>query len=95
MVIANYLRDRAQQDVGICMAILDESKTLSGAYEKIGKAAEEKYNKRKKKERLVCITPEEAYKIVDSYYAMASKSDAAAVEQKPVEKKVVSLFDML
>lgn len=94
-VIASYLRDRAQQDVGICMAVLDESKTLKGAYEQIGKAAEEKYNKEAKKERMVCITPEEAYKIVDAYYAMASKSDAPAAEKKPTEKKVVSLFDML
>lgn len=94
-VIAGYLRERAQQDVGICMAVLDESKTLSGAYERIGKAAEEKYNKSQKKERMVCITPEEAYKIVDAYYAMASKSEPPAVEKKPSERKVVSLFDIL
>ena len=93
-VIAAYMRERAVQDVSVCMAILEESKTLAGAYDAIKKAAEAKYNKNRK-ERMVCVTPQEAYAIVDTYYAV--KAEAAPAPEKPpaAENKVISLFDML
>ena len=97
-VIAQHLKERCRGDVGACMAMLEEKKTLAGAYEAIRKEAESRYQK-DRTQKGVCITFDEGCEIVDRYYGLNYRPGGKPVvsEKKPDEQtagKVVSLFDM-
>ena len=97
-LIAEHLKNVCRDNVAACMAVLDSTKTLQGAYQAIESEAYKRYQK-DRKQKGVCITRKEGYDIADQYYGIAS---AAAIEPiveqvttAPSTGKVVSLFDML
>lgn len=92
-LLAAHLRNRAKDDVAVCMAVLDTGKTLEGAYKEIEKEAESRYRKNTR-QKGVCISREEAFAIVDKYYGIATAKEESARTEQPTGK-VVSLFDMM
>ena len=93
-LLAAHLKNRAEDDVGVCMAILDSGKTLEGAYKEIEKEAEARYRKNTK-QKSVCISSEEAFAIVDKYYGIAATRQEPPTQAEQTISKVVSLFDMM
>lgn len=97
-VIAEHLKERCRADVGACMAVLSDAKTIKGAYKAIENEANARYQKDRTKKG-ICITCAEGCEIVDKYYGMNYSPGGKPVvsERNAVEQttgKVVSLFDV-
>lgn len=87
-----YLRERAATNADNCMALLDDKKTLAGAYAAI-EAEARKVREKDRKQVCVCFGTKEACRVLDAYYGFTDEVQEAPVEKK--SGKVVRLFDML
>ncbi len=86
-----YLEERAAANTDNCMALLDDKKTLAGAYAAIEAEARKVWEK-DRQQRCVCFGTKEACRVLDAYYGF-TEEQAPTIEKKT--SKVVSLFDML
>lgn len=95
-VIAEHLKERCRADVGACMAVLSDAKTLKGAYKAIEDEARARYQK-DRSQNGICITYAEGCAIIEKYYGIVPGAYATIVKQDTqaeTKSKVVSLFDM-
>ena len=96
-LIAEHLKNVCRDNVAACMAVLDSTKTLKGAFQAIESEAYKRYLKTRK-QKGVFITHVEGYDIADQYYGIASSAATEPIEEQvttaPFDGKVVSLFDM-
>lgn len=89
--VVPYLLERAGENGENGLAMLDESKTLAGAYAAIEEASRKKWEQNRQ-QKGQCIGTKEACRILDTYYGLKAPQSATPARQTG---KVVSLFDML
>ena len=81
--IMEHLRERIHKNPALAEKVLDEKKTLKGAYESMAAEA--------RRMKTPCISDEEGFEIIEKYYGFDIVADDASVGTDGV----VSIFDLI
>lgn len=81
--IMEHLRERIHKNPALAEKVLDQKKTLKGAYDSMAAEA--------RRMNTPCISDEEGFEIIEKYYGFDTVADDASVGTGDV----VSIFDLI